>query len=219
MKAMERTDTDLKNAVSDAIDWLPSVNSAHIGVSVSQGVVTLSGQVDSYPQRYQAEKAALRVRGVNAVAEEITVRGLAGTTDSGIAKEAHEALERAVDVPKDTVKVTVQEHVITLTGNMTWQFQREAAARAVRYLHGVIGIHNNLSIKPAASADGIKTAITDALTRDAQLEARNITVMTDGGHVTLEGKVHTWSEQHQADWAAWSAPGVSAVTNNLRIGS
>jgi osmotically-inducible protein OsmY len=218
MKLIERTDTDLKSAVTQAIAWMPSVNSTHIGVSVTRGVVTLSGEVDSYPERYQAEKAALRVRGVNAVAEEITVRGLAGATDSVIAREAHEALERAVDVPKDAVKVTVQNHVITLTGDIAWQYQREAAARAVRYLNGVTGIHNNLSIKPVASAAGIKSAISDALTRDAQLEARNITVVTDGGHVTLEGKVHTWSEQHQADWAAWSAPGVSAVTNNLRIG-
>lgn len=217
MKLTDRTDTDLKNAVADQIAWLPSVNNAHIGVSVTDGVVTLSGEVDSYPERYQAERAALGVRGVHAVAEEITVRSLPGTTDSVIAKEAHEALERAIDVPKGAVQVTVANHVITLSGNTPWQFQREAAARAVRYLKGVTGIHNNLIVKPVASASGIKTAIVEAFTRDAQLEARNITVMTDGGHITLEGKVHTWAEQHQADWAAWSAPGVSNVTNNLRI--
>jgi osmotically-inducible protein OsmY len=218
MKLMERTDADLKNAVSAEIAWMPNVNSAHIGVSVTGGVVTLSGEVNSYPERYHAEQAALRVRGVSAVAEEITVRGLAGTTDTVIAREAHEALERAVDVPADAVQVTVADHAITLTGNTSWQFQREAAARAVRYLKGVTAIHNNLIVKPTASSSGIKTAIGDAFTRDAQLEARNITVVTDGGHITLEGKVHTWAEQHQAGWAAWCAPGVNKVTNNLRIG-
>lgn len=216
MKLTERTDTDLKTAVTQEISWLPNVNSTHIGVSVNHGVVTLSGEVDSFPERFQAEQAALRIRGVSAVAEEITVRSLPGTNDSAIAHEAHQALERAVDVP-DNVQVTVQDHVITLTGNTTWQFQREAASRAVRYLKGVTGVRNNLIVKPVASAIGIKTAIVEALTRDALLEARNITVATDGGHITLEGKVHSWSEQQHARRAAWSAPGVTEVTNNLRI--
>ena len=217
MTFIERTDPELKKAVVQEISYLPSVNSTNIGVAVRDGVVTLSGEVDTYPERFLAEKATLRVRGVNAVAEEITVRSSAGATDAKIAQEAHEALDRAVDVPPGSVKVMVMEHVITLTGNTTWHFQREAAARAVRYLKGVTGIHNNVTIIPTVTAAGIKDAINGALVRDAELEARKITVHADGGHVTLDGNVHSWAERVQADRAAWSAPGVTNVTSNLKV--
>jgi osmotically-inducible protein OsmY len=165
-----------------------------------------------------AEKAALRVRGVTAVAEEITVQNSwAERTDTDVAREATEALERAVEVPPDSVKAVVHDHHITLSGEVPWHFQREAAERAVRYTRGVFGVSNTIGIRPTVSAAGLKSAITAALVRNAQLEGKDITVMTDAGHVTLQGTVNSWSERRQADTAAWSAPGVTAVLNHLQI--
>lgn len=202
----------------DEIRWTPSINSARIGVAVDHGSVTLSGEVDSYPERLLAEKAALRVRGVTAVAEEVTVHNTWGArNDSEIAVEATDALERAVDVPSDSVKAVVRSHHITLSGEVPWHYQREAADRAVRYVRGVFGVSNSISVKPTVTPVGLKTAITAALVRNAQLEGSAITVTTDGGHITLEGAVHSWAERRQADTAAWSAPGVTNVSNHLRI--
>lgn len=215
----QRTDHDLKTAVIDEIAWLPSVNSDHIGVAVTGGVVTLSGRVDSYPERYRAEQAALGVRGVTAVAEEITVQGTPESSDTSIAREANHALAQAIDVPTGSVQVLVKNSVLTLNGSIPWQFQRLAAARAVRYIKGVHGIHNNVSVIPTVSPQGIKDAISGALMRDALLEGHNITVSTDGGHVTLTGKVHTFAERRQAESTAWSAPGVSKVSCNLVVGA
>ncbi len=218
MTLTQRTDAQLKEAVVAEMAWTPSVNSAHIGVAVNRGAVTLSGEVESYPEKYLAEKAALRVRGVNAVAEEITVRSTwAGASDTDIAREANEALDRAVDVPLNTVKASVHNHVITLTGSTPWQFQRAAAGRSVRYLKGVTAVSNNISIQPMVSASSIKSAIAGALLRDAQLAGRGISVSAESSDVTLDGHVHSWAERRLADTAAWSAPGVTGVTNNLRI--
>ena len=214
----QRTDAELKDAVADELGWTPSVNSTHIGVAVDHGAVTLSGEVDTYPERFLAERAALRVHGVTAVAEEVTVRNPRGAAnDADIAREASEALERAVDVPPDSVKAVVHDHFITLSGSVTWYYQREAAERAVRYLKGVTGVHNTVKIKPAVSASGLKSAISAALVRNAQLEGKHITVTADAGVVTLEGTVHSGSERRQANTTAWSAPGVTNVMNHLRI--
>ncbi len=210
-------DADLKEAVVDELEWTPSVNGTHIGVTVDHGAVMLSGEVDTFPERVSAEKAALRVQGVTAVAEEVIVRNLwTAVSDSDIAREATEALERAVDVPR-AVKAVVQHHSITLSGQVTWNYQRDAAARAVRYLKGVTGFYNDVTIKPTVSAVGLEATIGAALVRNAQLEGRNITVSADGSAVTLEGTVHTASERRQANLAAWSAPGVSSVMNHLQV--
>jgi osmotically-inducible protein OsmY len=217
-QTQRRTDTQLKNAIVEELDWTPNVSSAHIGVAVDNGAVTLSGEVDSYPERHYAEKAALRVRGVTAVAEEITVRHATNRpTDADIAREAGEALDRAVDVPDGVVKAVVHDGRITLTGPVTWQFQRGAAGRAVRYIKGVAAIHNEIVIKPIATSYGIKTAISAALTRSAQLESQHITVTAHDSTATLEGTVRSWHERQQAGIAAWSAPGVTEVTNHLRV--
>jgi osmotically-inducible protein OsmY len=212
-----RTDTELKNAVTEELDWTPNINSSHIGVTAEQGAVTLSGEVDTYPQKHHAEEAALRVRGVTAVAEEITVRIVSRPTDADIAREAAEALDRAVDVPSEVVKAVVHDGRIILSGHVTWQFQREAANRAVRYLKGVTGVHNSVVIRPVATSDGIKTAISAALTRSAQLESQHITVTTHDSIATLEGTVRSWHDRQAAGIAAWSAPGVTEVTNHLRV--
>jgi osmotically-inducible protein OsmY len=218
-QTLHRTDADLKSAISDELAWTPGINHTNIGVAVNRGAITLSGEVESYPEKRLAEKAALRVRGVVAVAEEITVHSRwEGVNDTDIAREAGEALERSIDVPAGSVKATVHDHAITLSGEVAWHYQRQAAVRSVRYLKGVTNIGNIITIKPTVSAAGIKTAITDALVRSAQFEGKHAAVTADtAGAVTLEGTVHSWSERRDAEHAAWSAPGVTDVINHLHI--
>ena len=216
--AFANTDPELKIAVIDELEWTPSVDSTHIGVAVEHGAVTLSGEVDTYPQRRLAEQAALRVRGVTAVAEEVRVKNnWSARTDTDIAGEVIEALARAIDLPANSVKAVVRSQHITLSGEVTWNFQREAAERAVRYVRGVFGISNDIKISPAVSTTGLKSAITAALVRNAQLEGKDIGVTDNGGHVTLTGNVHSFSERRQAASAAWAGPGVKGVTNRLQI--
>ncbi|SDP38498.1 Osmotically-inducible protein OsmY, contains BON domain [Nakamurella panacisegetis] len=213
-----RTDADLKSAVLQELEWTPSVDAVNIGVSVTDGAVTLSGEVDSYPDKEQAERAALRVRGVLAVADEIVVRSLVPTNDTDVARHAAEAIEHAVDVPDHTVKVTVRHGVVTLTGAVAWQYQRDAARRAVAYLKGVRGVVNDIKIHRGGMAADAKAAIVAALHRNAQVEAQNITVTaTPDGTVRLSGSAHSWFERQQAEHAAWSAPGVTDVENELRV--
>jgi len=213
------TDTELKQAVTDELRWLPYLNSAKIGVAVNDGAVMLSGEVDSYPEKLQAEHAAMRVRGVTAIAEELTVRGKwQGAGDQDIAREATDALARAVNVPDGAVTATVHEHVITLSGHVPWDYQRESAARAVRYLKGVTGVNNAIFVKPTVSASGIRTAISAALVRSAEVDGRAVTVHAgDDGKVRLEGTVHSWHEREVAQRSAWFAPGVTAVVNDLHV--
>jgi osmotically-inducible protein OsmY len=216
-----RTDHELRTAVVEELDWTPSIDATRIGVAVNDGAVTLSGEVDSYPEKRLAEKAAFRVRGVSAVAEEIMVRSLlGGMNDTDIAREAGEALERAVDVPREVVKASVHDHIITLSGAVPWQFQRYAATRAVRYLRGVDAVRNQITIDPEHAASDIKKSINSALVRNAQLDSNTITVtISDDGAVTLTGTVQSAAERRQAEHTAWSAPGVSSVTNSLIVRS
>ena len=213
------TDIELKQAVIDELNWLPYLNSVKIGVAVDDGAVMLSGEVDSYPEKLQAEHAAMRVRGVTAIAEELTVRGKwQGAGDQDIAREATDALARAVNVPDGAVTATVHEHVITLSGHVPWDYQRESAARAVRYLKGVTGVNNAISVKPTVSASGIRTSISAALVRSAEVDGRAVTVHAgDDGKVRLEGTVHSWHEREVAQRSAWFAPGVTAVVNDLHV--
>lgn len=213
------TEAQLRATVLAELEWVQGLNSAHLGVAVNAGAVTLSGEVESYPEKRLAEKAVLRVRGVSAVADEITVRSKYGpVNDTDIAREAGEALERAVDVPADSIKVVVHDHVVHLTGDVRWEFEREAAGRAVRYLKGVTGVYSTITLIPTVSTAGIKNAIGAALARTAVNEGKHITVTNDhSGAVTLEGTVHSWSERQQAQRVAWSAPGVTDVHNRLLI--
>jgi osmotically-inducible protein OsmY len=214
------TDTALKAAVVEELKWMPSINSAHIDVSVEYGLVTLSGEVDGYPDKFLAEKAALRVHGVSGVFGKIQVRNSWGAlSDADIAAEVRAALDRAVDIPSGSVQVAVDDHVVTLSGAVNWHFQRQSAERAVRYLKGVTDLHNTVTIKPEVSATGLPTKITTALVRNAQLEGKDIAVTADNSAVTLTGKVRTCAERHQADMTAWSAPGVTSVTNDLVVSS
>ena len=216
---LNRTDEQLKSAIDDELGWTPNVTATHVGVGVNHGAVTLSGEVASYPERHLAVKAAQRVRGVTAVADEMTVQTVwANTNDTDVAREAGEALDRAVDVPDASITAEVTDHVVTLRGQVAWQYQREAAHRAVRYLRGVTNVHNLVSVKPLVSAVGVKSSIDAALLRNALLETKSMKVTADGaGEVTLEGHVHSWTESTQAEQLAWSAPGVTGVVNHLHI--
>lgn len=212
------SDADLKAAVIDELGWTPAVDSTHIGVAVSDGTVRLSGEVGSYPEKLLACRVAQRVHGVTAIAQEITVHSAWGpASDIDLAREAGEALDRAVDVPA-SVKVTVHGNVVTLSGAVDRQFQREAADRAVHYIRGVTGVFNLVTIRPVAMVAGAKAAITAAFVRNARIESKHVTVTTDGGgRATLEGTVRSWAESRQAEHACWAAPGVVDVTNDLRI--
>lgn len=215
------TDAALQQAIVDELYWTPEVDAAHIGVSVTDGAVTLSGEVTSYPERYHAEQAAKRVRGVRAVAEEIAVRSTWVTlNDTDIAREAGEALDRSVDVPVGTVTASVHDHRITLTGTVTWQFQRRAAERAVKYLRGVTAVHNGILIRPASAASDIRKSIRSAFVRSAQIDSGHVdvTVGADGG-IILTGTVRSDAERRQAEHSAWAAPGVSSVENQIRVES
>lgn len=211
-------DQQLKQSVLDELNWEPSVNSAHIGVTTSDGVVTLSGTVATYAEKRGAESAALRVKDVRAVAEEIEVK-LPFDMKHGDSEIAEAALHRLAwdsSVPKDGVKVTVTDGWLTLTGQVPWHFQHDAAAEAVRTLWGVTGVSNQISIKPSPSARDIKTDIQSALKR-SWFKPEHVDVSASNGTVTLTGKVNSWSERELAANTAWAAPGVSAVTNDIRV--
>jgi osmotically-inducible protein OsmY len=219
-QTLHRSDVDLQTAVTEELHYTPSINSTHIGVSVNDGAVTLSGHVDTYPELLLATKAAQRVRGVTALAQHLSVHNeYAPTNDTDIAQHAGEALDRAVDVP-ESVKATVRNQHITLTGSVAWHHERQSASRAVRYLRGVKGVINEVTVRPSADASAIKKSIRAALVRNAQSEGSNITVTTDGaGTVTLTGTVGSWGERRQAEHVAWAAPGVTGLVEHLRIES
>jgi osmotically-inducible protein OsmY len=218
MTTLEDADRQVQAAVMEELRFTPNVDCAHISVAVNRGAVTLSGEVDTYPEKRHAEKAALRIRGVGAVAEQLVVRsGWGIATDAVIAHAANEALQRAVDVPSGCVTATVLHRHVTLTGSTPWQHQRAACTRAVNSLHGVAGVVNAVTVSPTFTPEGIGQAISAAFVRSAQLGAANIVVTAKGGDVTLEGTLHTRAERHEAEYAAWSAPGVTNVNNHISL--
>jgi osmotically-inducible protein OsmY len=213
-------DRRLKQEVLDELDFDPSIDAANIGVSVDDGVVTLTGHVSSYVEKSAAEQAARRVKGVRAVAQEIEVRYPSDkkTSDDEIAKRALSIIKWDAQIPQDAVQVTIQKGWVTLTGQVSWQYQKKAAEDAVRKLSGVIGVINNISLKPAVTTSDIKSKIEDALTRRAQLEAGAIRVdVLDGNRVKLQGKVDCWEQREAVESAAWSVAGVQSVDDRLTI--
>ncbi len=215
---MSKTDMQLKQDIEDELRWDPKINAAHIGVSVDNGVVSLLGAVDSFAEKWAAEDATKRVSGVRTVAQELTVKVLAehARTDAEIAAAAQSALEWDIYVPK-TVIVKVDHGAVTLSGPVGWNYQREAAARAVRHLTGVVTVHNFVSLQPQACADAVKEKVQAALKRQAMVDAESIHVETSGGKVTLTGHASSWQNIEDAAAAAWAAPGVTEVIDQVKM--
>ena len=212
------SDGNLQQAVIDELEWEPSVNAADIGVTTKEGVVTLRGRVGTYAEKLAAEKAAGRVTGVKAVAEELEVRWLFDPPDDGdIAQAAIQALSWDVEVPKDSVTVKVEKGLVTLAGTVDSYFQSNAAVKAVAKLRGVRRVSNEIAIRPPVAASEVKSKIKAAFSRNAQIDADKIDVTTDGGKVTLTGKVDSWQERRVAEHTAWSAPGVERVDDRLTV--
>jgi osmotically-inducible protein OsmY len=212
-------DTQLQSSVLAELKRRPSVDSAHIGVTADDGIVTLTGQVQHYTEKLAAENAAKDVLGVKGIANDIKVEpeGSLKQSDEDIAAAAIGALKWDYEVPAGKVKVVVNDGWVTLDGMVDWQFQRDAADRCVRYLRGVVGVTNEISIKPSAKWIDVKIKIEDAFRRNADLDARRISVVTSDGRVTLTGTVRTWSERDAAVSSAWAAPGVTRVEDDLVI--
>jgi osmotically-inducible protein OsmY len=213
-----KTDTQLQKDVMDEIKWEPCVTAAEIGVSVANGVVTLNGTVPTYAAKWAAERAAQRVEGVKAIAEEIQIKlhGLHTRTDAEIAAVAATSLKAHVWVPTD-IQATVENGWVTLMGVVNWEFQQKAAMDSVRFLAGVKGVSNNITLKATVKPSAIKDAIEKALVRNAEVDAGNVKVAADGGMVTLSGSVRSWSERNEAGAAAWNAPGVNNVRNDIEV--
>jgi len=211
-------DRQLQEAVLAQFMWEPSIDAAHIGVTANAGVVTLTGHVENYMQKHAAEKAAERVRGVKAVAQELEVHlpHFAKRNDEDIARAAIDRLAWEVSLPRDAIKVAVEKGWVTLTGEVEWQYQKESAERHVRSLFGVVAVSNETKIRPRANASNISADIDVALHR-AWFDPERITVTTDGGKVKLTGTVDSPGERWTAGSTAWGSPGATSVENDLII--
>lgn len=209
----------LKEQVLAELNWEPSVNAAEIGVAVTDGVVTLSGYVDTYAGKVAAEKAAKRVRGVRALVEQIEVRipSAMKRSDADVAQAVLAALAWDVQVPGESLKVKVEEGWVTLEGDVEWGYQKEAAMRIVRFLTGVRGVTNLVTVRPRIRVPELRAKITQAFKRSAELDAERIRIEAVGSVVTLSGNVHSWDEKDEANRVAWAAPGVMSVDNRITV--
>jgi osmotically-inducible protein OsmY len=214
-----RTDEDIQRDVLAELKWDARVQPNEIGVAVKDGVVTLTGWVESYSKKWAAEEAAHRVRGVKAVANDIEVRlpGSQERTDADIAAAAIRALEWDAFIPIDKLDVTVTKGWVTLKGDVEWQYQKADAERVVRRLNGVKGVTNLIVVKPHVTPSELKEKIEQALIRNAQTDAQRITVEVQGTKAILRGTVRSWAEREEAERAAWSAPGITEVENRIGI--
>lgn len=214
-------DKELRQLVIDELEFEPSIDAADIGVAAENGVVTLTGYVTDYAQKVTAERAAWRVKGVNGIAQKIEVRlpGDKKQSDDEIAQRALNILAWNTMVPKDRIRVKVSHGWVTLSGNVSWNYQREAAESEVRKLGGVIGVTNGIQLASTAETVDVKRRIQDALKRHAEVQANAIRVdIRDGGTVHIDGRVDNWSELQAVKRAIWSAPGVRAIEDQLRVG-
>lgn len=218
MRIATDDDVRVQAAVQDELAWTPDVDAAGIGVAVEDGTVTLSGEVDSYAERVAARHAALRVRGVTAFVDNLTVhpKGASQVSETDIAKAVDHALKGASNIP-DSVKAEINYHHVTLTGEVEWDYQRRAARRAVEHLRGVHTVNNMITLSARPTAPDAEERIRNALTRNALLDAQKITVTIAGNKVILGGTVRSWAEKQQAGRAVWSSPHVTDVDNRITV--
>ena len=214
-------DMQLRQLVTDELEFEPSVNSTNIGVSASGGVITLYGHVKSYAEKVAALHAARRVKGVRAIAQEIEVRYPAEIkmSDEEIAKRALSVLKWHAQIPEDRVRVTVQKGWVNLSGTLEWQYQKKVVEDEIKKLLGVIGVTNSITVKSPVEAPDIKKKIEAALARNAHFEAKGIRVAVSNNRVCLEGHVNSWEDHDIVESAAWSVPGVQAVDDRLTVAS
>jgi osmotically-inducible protein OsmY len=215
---MVHRDQEIQQDVLAELRWDLGNAASEIGVAVKDGVVTLTGNVDTFLKKWRAEEATLRVNGVAAVANDIEVR-LVGTerTDGDIAAAALNALNWNSTIPVNKIDVVVEKGWVTLKGEVEWQYQRREAEKAVRNLWGVKGVTNLITVKPAASPTDLKKKIEDALVRSAEVDANAITVQVQGSKAILRGKVRSWAEKREAERTAWLAPGITSVDNQINV--
>jgi len=213
------SDMQLKKHVEDELSWEPGVNAAAIGVAVKDAVVTLTGHVPSFAEKRTAEQAVLRIHGVRALANELEGRFLATSeqTDEDIALKAASALLWHSSIPKDRIKVQVSKGFVTLERTADWQYQREAAESAVENLLGVKGVYNTVTVQPSHMRSEVRSEIEAALKRNAEIDARHISVSVLGNRVILSGETDSFFKKMTAARAAWNAPGVTWVENNIQV--
>lgn len=214
-----KTDQQLKKDVIAELEWDPAINAAHVGVAVKDGVVTLTGHLDTYAEKYAIERAVLRVRSVRGIAVELDVKLDPNhrRSDSEIAAAAESALKWHSLIPSDRIRVQVEKGWVTLLGEVNWDYQRRETEKAVRTLTGVVGVSNAITLKTAAAPADVAKRIRDAMVRHAENESRQLEVSVEGDTVILRGTVDSWTERATASSAAWSAPGVAKVVNELKI--
>jgi osmotically-inducible protein OsmY len=214
-----RTDSEIKTDVEAELKWDPDIDATDIAVAVKGGVVTLTGFVRSFSQKYQAERTVKRVAGVVGVANDIEVRlpSINERPDPEIARDAVAALKTELPYSSENMKVIVKDGWLTLEGSAEWNYQRTRAEDAVRRVRGVRGVINMIALKPRVTPSEIKSKIEDAFRRSAQVDAQRITVEAHGGEVTLKGTVRSWAERQEAERAAWRAPGVVKVDNRIVV--
>jgi osmotically-inducible protein OsmY len=214
-----KSDRDIERDVRDELQWDPDLDATDIAVSVKDGVVTLTGFVKSYTDKYESEAAAKRVAGVAGVANDLEVRmpSVDERPDPEIARDAVSSIKGQLPISSEHIKVVVKNGWVTLEGQVEWQYQKNTAESAVRRIKGVKGVSNLIVLKPRAEPTEIKSKILEAFKRNAELDANRIHIEANGSEVILKGTVRSWIEREEAERVAWSAPGVTRVEDRIVV--